>query len=712
MLANVYFDNGKYDPALEYLRKAIALDPKREYAYHGLAETYAKLKDFPAAIENQNTLIKISPAADRYYWLASYYHSNKDDAPALDALRKSLAIDPTYRDSYDLFRTVSEAGGGLDPYIRLLEAAVRANPSADWLQANLGDAYYDAGRYQESVGALGKAVSLASNKSSLQIRLGKAYRKTGRPDLAIDNFERALRSGPEEADGYGELAAVYDEQHQRQKYLDFLVQLAAKEPASFIAHLKLGDECQTQHKYDQAIEAFKQASPLNTEDDGPYDGLYTIYHERGEPEKYLDFLVQLVARKPGSFYARVKLGDEYRMGHKYDQAMDALKQAIAIDPGSEWPLRVQGIVYKDRRDYDKALEMLAKANEVHATTLSFREIAEILQVKGEFDKALENVDRALKLNDKYTDGYLTKASILFDKNRKQSGDAIAVLEAAASRIPSSPAIPATLAWYYNESHDYEKAATACRAALAIDSTYAYAYQVLANVQEQQNQHADALANVRKAIEYDPAEEDHYATLRDIYHKMDKDAEGLQALKEYLRQQPRNVGLLNTLGFVEHEYVADFPGAFETYGKIYEADGSLLTAKENFAEANLTMGRFDRALELAGAALLDPSLSAGEKLCLNLISISSQLLLGRRGKAFSEVGEFLRYYNSIPQDYERNWAFEGTKKYVNASSLTAPEKELILALIATLEAPRPEGKVKADELANSLDRRMRELGQGQ
>ncbi len=711
-LANVYYDNGKYDPALEYLRKAIALDPKRENAYIGMGQTYAKLEDFPHAIENQNTLVKISPAAENYYWLASYHHSNKDDTAALDALRKSIATDPTYKDSYNLFRTVSEAGGSLDPYIKLLEGAVRANPSADWLQANLGGAYYDAGKYQESIGPLSKAVSLASNKSALQIRLGKAYRKAGQPDLAIDTLQQGLRSGPEEADGYGELAAVYDERRERAKYLDFLAQLAAGKPASFNAHLKLGDEYRAQHKYDQAIDAYKHAAPLNTEVIGPYEGLAAIYYERGEQEKYLDFLVQLAAGKPGSLYARVRLGEEYRKERKYDQAIDALKQAATINPKSEWPWRVMGSTYKDRLDYDKALEMFARANEIHATKWSFYQIAYVFQTKSEFDKALENIDQALKLDEKYADAYLTKASILFDKDKRKSAGAIAVLEAAALKVPSSSVIPATLAWYYNDSHNYDKAAAACRAALAISPTYAYAYQVLADVQQQQNDYPAALASRRKAIEYDPADEDNYAVVRDIYHKMGKDAEGIQALKQFLNQQPRNVGLLSALGFAEHEYVADFTGAFETYSKIYELDGNLLGAKENFAEANLTMGRFDRALELAGAALVDPSLSAGEKLCMNLISISSQLLLGRRGKAFSEVGEFLRYYNSIPQDYDRNWAFEGTKKYLNAASLAAPEKELILALIATLEAPRPEGKVKADELANSLDRRMRELGQGQ
>ncbi len=60
-----------------------------------------------------------------------------------------------------------------------------------------------------------------------------------------------------------ELAAIYDERGARQKYLDFLVQLVAKEPGSYREHLQLGEEYRAQHKYDQAIDALKQAASLN-----------------------------------------------------------------------------------------------------------------------------------------------------------------------------------------------------------------------------------------------------------------------------------------------------------------------------------------------------------------------------------------------------------------------------------------------------------------
>ncbi len=57
--------------------------------------------------------------------------------------------------------------------MKLLEGAVRAKPSAEWLQTSLGEAYYDAGRYPESIGPLSRAVSLAPDNSDLQIRLGE-----------------------------------------------------------------------------------------------------------------------------------------------------------------------------------------------------------------------------------------------------------------------------------------------------------------------------------------------------------------------------------------------------------------------------------------------------------------------------------------------------------------------------------------------------------
>ncbi len=98
------------------------------------------------------------------------------------------------------------------------------------------------------------------------------------------------------------------------------------------------------------------------------------------------------------------------MERKFDQAIDTLKQATTLNPKSEWPWRVMGVAYKDRRDYDKALEMLGKANEVDTYKVSFREIAEVLRIKGEYDKALENVDQALKLDNQYSDAYVTKAA--------------------------------------------------------------------------------------------------------------------------------------------------------------------------------------------------------------------------------------------------------------------------------------------------------------
>jgi tetratricopeptide (TPR) repeat protein len=638
-LANVYYDNHQYAAALENLQKAIALDPKQEYAYVGMAETYAKLNDFPRAIENQNILIKISPSAERYYWLASYYRGNKDYVPALDALRKSIAIDPDYQAAYDLFRTVSEQSGDLGLYVKLLETAARTKPTADWLQTKLGKAYYDAGRYKESIEPLLKAVSFASNKGDAERLLGMAYRKTGQLDLAVSALEDAIRASTEEDGAYGELSA--------------------------------------------------------------------IYYERGERQKYLDFLVQLAAKNPGSLYAHVKLGDEYRMQRKYEQAIDVLKQATSIDAHSEWPWRVLGVTYRDNHDNEKALEVFLKANDLGKTQWSFQNIANLLRMKHDYDNALENANEALKLDDTYIDGYTTKAAILYEQ--KKSGDPIALLEGAASKLPSSPGIRALLAWYYYKADNYGKAADSCRAAIAISPKYAYAYQMLARVQEEQNQYEPALESARKAIEYDPADEDGYWILREIYHRSGRDAETIPALKQYLGAQPSNIGILSALGFAEHEYAADFKAAYEHYDRAYQLDRTRLSAIENFAEANLTTGRFDRALELSRTVLLDRSLSPEEKLSLNLFSIAAQLSLGRRGDAFSEVGEFLRYYDTIPEDYDRSWVYEGTKKYVRASSLAPAEKELVLALIEVLEAPRQEGKQKATKLANSRDRLFRELG---
>ena len=83
---------------------------------------------------------------------------------------------------------------------------------------------------------------------------------------------------------------------------------------------------------------------------------------------------------------------------------------------------------------------------------------------------------------------------------------------------------------------------------------------------------------------------------------------------------------------------------------------------------------------------------------------------KHGAAQAQLGEFIRVYDSIPDDYERSWMHQGTRNFLNKTDhLTQVERNLAIRLINILESPTiKEGKERLKEL--DLDNTFRQLSQ--
>jgi len=710
-LGDAYFDAEQYDQSVGAFQNAIAIQPS-VYSYEVLAECYRLKGQYDLAEESVRDALRLNPASDTaYVRLGQIYHDSKKFDQALESLRKALALDPkqeyayfgmaqTYKEMHDLPRAIENQN-----------AAIKISPSAKnyyWL----GYFYEDSSDYEAAIAALRKSIAADPDYRYSYTLFRQICQKQG--DLAPYRqlLEDELRTHPSSKWLHAKLGSGYNDAGMYRQAIPHLSQALSLdstpgEPKEHV-HRQLGFAYHKTGQLELAISALKDGVLADGDDSTTYQELDSVYAERKEPEKFFEFLLHLSSDKSVPFTALVRLGDEYRLRNEYDKAINILTQAASLNQKSEWPWRVLGFTYRDKQDADKALEAFSTANSLSETKWSFFEISKLLMDKQKYDHALENADHALKMDDQYVDAYMTKAQILFQQ--KKLSEAIALLETATQKVPSSSDLKSDLAWYYNQAHDYGKAADSCRAALAISPKDAPAYNILANVELEQKHYEDALRDVRKAIEYDPTNEDNYPTLREIYHALGQDAELVNVLKQLLVTQSKNIGLLSTLGFVEHEYTADFPSAYEHYSEAFELDKKRLMSQENFAEASLTYGHFTEAQDLARNVLLDRTLSPEEKLSMNLLSIASQLFLSSRGTAFAEVGQFLDYYRSIPQGLDRSWSYDGTRKYVLSSGLGPAEKELLVKLIDALEASKEERDTKAKELANSLDQRLHELAQ--
>lgn len=184
--------------------------------------------------------------------------------------------------------------------------------------------------------------------------------------------------------------------------------------------------------------------------------------------------------------------------------------------------------------------------------------------------------------------------------------------------------------------------------------------------------------------------------------MGREADAITALKTYLEKQPENLYVLSHLGRLYYESVYDYPEAYKLYESAYHLAPSNMAIKQNFAAANLATGRFEQALNLADEILGDGSISVQAKLNMKLVAVSALLLQRKHAEAFSELREFIRYYQFIPEDDECPWLYNGMKHFVNQNNQLKPiDKTLILTLIDILESPKSEADKKLKKFESDL-----------
>lgn len=76
--------------------------------------------------------------------------------------------------------------------VRALEEAARQNPDDAQPRVQLGNAYFDAEQYPQSISWYEQAVKLDPTDANVSTDLGVAYYYTNQPDRAIAQFEHSL----------------------------------------------------------------------------------------------------------------------------------------------------------------------------------------------------------------------------------------------------------------------------------------------------------------------------------------------------------------------------------------------------------------------------------------------------------------------------------------------------------------------------------------
>jgi tetratricopeptide (TPR) repeat protein len=349
-----------------------------------------------------------------------------------------------------------------DESIADLSRGIRNGDDRASTHASLAAACWAARRYEEAIGAAGRALELDEGSVLALAVRGNAYAAKGDYDHATADFTAALHRGGNQA------SALIDKA------------LAAT------AYFQRGEDNRRGKHYDRAIADYNQALDFNKDYAAVYPARADAYRARGEYQQALDDLAKATgpdSQSPEFYAARAAVR---RALEKYDEALKDCERALSFDEKCAAALwnraeirrlkgaqhydgaiadcaelirrdgkyvaearATRGAIYRDKYQYTDALKELDEAVNLdpdNAFALWNRGQYHLLRL--EDDDAIADCDRAINHDPACHQAYYVRGKAYYQK-----GEAEAAIEDLSKAIALSPKV----AYYETREAAYEQA---------------------------------------------------------------------------------------------------------------------------------------------------------------------------------------------------------------------------------------------------------------
>jgi tetratricopeptide (TPR) repeat protein len=590
--------------AIDYYKKAYALDPKSPVIGERLAEMYWKaqrvhdaeveaqslLKRNPddaqtrrllghiylrslgnagettgqsetvnRAVEQFKEVVRLDPSdSESALWLARLYRLQNKHDKAEEVLRGLLKTDTENEAGVEqLTQLLLDEGKSSDAVV-LLEGMTSKSSSPILLDL-LGEAYTQTKELAKAEAAYRKAVELDPSETSHQRGLGQTLISQEKYPEALKVYEKLSDLMPDDGDIYLSLAKIYREMHQMDKAENALVKARQYSPGNLNVMYNEAMLYEAQGRYEDAIRVLSEAvtgvKGQSVSMPTRRNSLSVLYQQLGglyrETQNYqaavntYEELGRLGDEEDR--HARILIVDAYSSAKDQPRALQAGKEAIAKYPKDPAIKARYALLLGETNQTDEAAKLLrAQLNGSASDRETYLNLAQTYQFARRFREAEESAHAAEAIPGAPRDNEIVwyfLGSIY--EHQKVFDKAEAEFKKALAVNPKSSAVLNYYGYMLSElGIRLDEAQALVERALA-EEPYNSAYlDSLGWVYYKQNKFADAEAALRKALERDPHDPTMHLHLGDIYAKSGRlemaASEWEKSLAEWKRVLPADV----------------------------------------------------------------------------------------------------------------------------------------------------------------------------
>jgi protein O-GlcNAc transferase len=323
---NVGADRSDAIPEMEPIRLPAAIAAISNLDTEDKQKSLNTIHDEAVALHHRN---RYKPAEKRYkqflLWcpesaigwlsLAKLYYAETQTEQCLEALHRSLALNPEVADLHYTFGQVFERIGDLGQAIAAYQQAIALDPKRVDSFNNLANIFAGAGQYEQASQLLQQALLVVPTHAGLYINLGNALFQGGHTDEAIAAYEKALELKPYTPDILHNLAIAHEKKGDRAEALEYLAHaffrerkyeeaisefyklLQLKEGEPYI-YLNLSECLANTNQEDEALEILQTGLKLHSQNLSFYQRLILVILHCGRNTEALETAREAVQNHP------------------------------------------------------------------------------------------------------------------------------------------------------------------------------------------------------------------------------------------------------------------------------------------------------------------------------------------------------------------------------------------------------------------------------
>ncbi len=563
--------------AIEFYKKAYALDPKSPVIGERLAEIYFKAQRIRDAVQEAQDILKRDPAnlpARRL--LAHIYVRTVGDSPttpgqremlnrAVEQFREILRLDPTDEDAALWLARLYRMENETEKAAQVLRDLLKRQPENEPAIEQLTQILLDTGKSAEAISLL-EGIVIRSPSATLLDMLGDAYSQVREFATAEQVYRRAVEMDPADADHRKGLAQALMSQEKYEQAAEQYKQLTETEPDEAENYLHLAQAYRRLNQLDLAEESLLHAKQLAP---GNIEVIYyeaTIYEAQGRFEDGIRVLSDAVAgikrqAEPAPGNRRTlailyeQLGRLYREKENYAAAILTYQELGGL--GAEEARRARMLIidtYRAARDMPKALAEVQKAMQADPGDRSFRVThALLLGESGHTDEAATELKQLLNGTSTADDReiYLDLSQI-YERGRRYA-DAEAAAR-AAEKLSLRPA-DNEMVWFmlgaiYERQKKYDQAEQQFKRVIEVNPHNAAALNYYGYMLADLGTRLDeATALVKRALAEDPNNGAYLDSLGWAYFKQNRLTEAEKSLRLAVQRESHDPTIRDHLGDV-------------------------------------------------------------------------------------------------------------------------------------------------------------------